>query len=366
MSSKTTQLSIALVPGDGIGVDVSLAAQVVVDAALRLHDRPAVAWTTYPWGCDYYASHGQMMPADGLELLGGHDAILLGAVGSPGVPDHESLWGLLIPIRRAFGQYVNLRPLRLLDGVRSPLSRLDAERDVDVLIVRENSEGEYSQVGGRAQLPHGEEAAYQQAQFSHTGCRRIIEFAFARARERRGHVTGATKSNGIVHTATFWDEIFRSVAAAHPDVEARLVHVDALAAQFVLAPERFDVVVASNLMGDILSDLGAAVVGAIGIAPSANLDPTGRHPSMFEPIHGSAPDIAGQGIANPAGAVWSAALMLEHLGHDEVARSIMVALESVTSRLELCTPDLGGTSTTEQMTSSLLEALTVDHELQEA
>lgn len=354
MNLASTTYSIAMIPGDGIGRDVTVAARRVLDAAVDVFDGPQLDWHDYDWGCERYARHGAMMPDDGLATLARHDAILLGAVGFPGVADHVSLWGLLIPIRRHFEQWVNLRPVRLLDGLASPLAANSAT--LDVVIVRENSEGEYSQVGGRF-VAGGEEFAVQQAVFSRRACERIIRYAFVQAQSRRSRVTGATKSNGIIHTMTFWDEIFTEVAADYPEVAAELMHVDALAAKMVLDPGSLDVIVASNLFGDILSDLGAALAGALGVAPSANLNPGSSGPAMFEPVHGSAPDIAGKGIANPAGAIWSAAMMVDHLGWPDGARSMMAALEEVTGRREQCTPDLGGTASTEQMTAAVVEAI---------
>jgi tartrate dehydrogenase/decarboxylase/D-malate dehydrogenase len=297
-----------------------------------------------------------MMPADGLRQLAGHEAILLGAVGQPDVPDHVSLWGLLIPIRRAFHQYVNLRPCRLLPGLTGPLR--DAAADgVDLVVVRENSEGEYSEIGGRMYSGTDDEIAVQESVFSRRGVERVLRYAFELAATRRQDVVGATKSNGIVHTMPFWDEIFREVAAEYPRVSARLMHVDALAAALVLQPGRFDVVVASNLLGDILSEIGAAVTGSIGTAPSANIDPSGQHPSMFEPVHGSAPDIAGTGTANPLGQIWSAALMLDHLGEPAAARSIICAMEAVTAEPGSRTRDLGGDLGTDDVADMIVERL---------
>jgi tartrate dehydrogenase/decarboxylase/D-malate dehydrogenase len=297
-----------------------------------------------------------MMPADGLETLAGYDAVLLGAVGRPDVPDHVSLWGLLIPIRRTFQQYVNLRPVRSFEGVRSPLA--DGEnRAIDILIVRENNEGEYSEVGGRFNRGLPDETAVQEAVFTRRGVSRIADYAVFLSAERRRRLTSATKSNGLVHTMPFWDEVVRERAALRPEIDLAEEHVDALAAKLVLQPESFDVIVASNLFGDILSDLAAGVTGSIGIAPSANLDPSGQHPSMFEPVHGSAPDIAGKGIANPVGMLWSTVLMLEHLGAREAAASLMEAIEHTLRRPETRTADVGGTASTEQVTTAVLEAL---------
>jgi tartrate dehydrogenase/decarboxylase/D-malate dehydrogenase len=294
-----------------------------------------------------------MMPDGGLDELRGLHAIFLGAVGRPDIPDHVSLWGLLIPIRRAFDQYINLRPIRLFDGVRSPLDRSQFA-GMDVVIVRENTEGEYSQIGGRMFAGTPDEMAIQESVFTRRGVERVIRYAFEVARTRRAHVTSATKSNGIVHTMPFWDEVFEQVAAEHPDVTARQEHIDALSAKLIMAPSSFDVIVASNLFGDILSDLGAAVAGSIGIAPSANLNPEGLNPSMFEPVHGSAPDIAGKGIANPLGQLWSGAMMLDHLGESASAVTLLSAIESTLAEGSSLTADLGGSASTSEATDAVL------------
>ncbi|ORA68790.1 tartrate dehydrogenase [Mycolicibacterium elephantis] len=342
--------SIAVIPGDGIGSEVIESARAVLDAIAAKHAID-LSYTEFDWSCQRYEREGAMMPDDGIETLSGFDAILLGAVGWPGVPDHVSLWGLLIPIRRAFRQYVNLRPIRVFDGVASPLRQAG---DVDFVVVRENVEGEYSEIGGRLNRGFPDEMAVQESVFTRVGVSRIADFAFELARKRRGYVTSATKSNGIVHTLPFWDEIVAERAEQFPDVRFDSEHIDALAAKFVLQPQRFDVVVGSNLFGDILSDLAAAVAGSIGIAPSANLDPTKQHPSMFEPVHGSAPDIAGRGVANPVGAVWSAALMLEQLGHPQAAADVLAAMESTLASPETRTADLGGSASTAEVTEALV------------
>ncbi|MFF7390747.1 tartrate dehydrogenase [Streptomyces scabiei] len=346
---------IALIPGDGIGTEVLPPARRVLDAVGRRHGI-GFSYTSYDWSCERYAREGSMMPEDGLDRLREAEAILLGAVGYPGVPDHVSLWGLLIPIRRAFRQYVNLRPIRVFEGVDSPL-RSAAAGEVDLVVVRENVEGEYSEIGGRLNQGTAEELAVQEAVFTRAGVTRVADYAFSLAARRRGRVTSATKSNGIIHTMPFWDELIAERAAEHPGVTWDQEHIDALAAKFVLDPVRFDVVVASNLFGDILSDLAAAVAGSIGIAPAANLNPERDFPSMFEPVHGSAPDIAGQGIANPLGAIWSAAMMLDHLGHPEAARDIDNAITAVLAKSDVRTRDLGGTATTDEFTGKLLELL---------
>jgi len=342
---------IATIPGDGIGTEVVPAGIAAVDAAARRHGLE-FTWDQLPWSCAYYRETGRMMPEDGLDRIRGHDAIYLGAVGFPPVPDHISLWGLLIPIRRGFRQYANVRPARLLRGVESPL-RNRGPGDIDICIVRENNEGEYSSIGGRLYEGTDDEVAMQQSVFTRRGVDRILRYAFETARSRpRKHLTSATKSNGITVTMPFWDERFAAMAKEYPDVRTDQFHIDILTAHFVRHPDRFDVVVGSNLFGDILSDLGPAITGTIGIAPSANLNPERDAPSMFEPVHGSAPDIAGQGIANPIGQIWSGALMLEHLGEPEAAASIMQAIETVIATGPL-TRDMGGTAGTDEVAKAI-------------
>lgn len=350
-----TNHSIALIPGDGIGTEVLPAAQKVLDTVGQRHGI-TFTYERFDWSCERYLRLGSMMPEDGLEQLRGHDAILLGAVGYPGVPDHVSLWGLLIPIRRAFGQYVNLRPIRVFDGLPSPV-RAAVSGEVDFAVVRENTEGEYSEIGGRMNRGGPDEMAVQQAVFTRRGVTRVLDFAFSLAERRGGRLTSATKSNGIVHTMPFWDELVAERSAEHPAVAWEQEHIDALAAKFVLDPARFDVVVASNLFGDILSDLAAAVAGGIGIAPSANLNPEGEYPSMFEPVHGSAPDIAGQGVANPIGAIWSVGMMLDHLGHPEAAADVTDAIARVLATTAVRTRDLGGRASTAEFTSAVIQHL---------
>ncbi|MFD9903398.1 tartrate dehydrogenase [Streptomyces sp. NPDC059063] len=351
-----TNHRIALIPGDGIGAEVLPPARRALDAVALRHGF-GLSYTSYDdWSCARYLREGAMMPADGLDQLRDKDAILLGAVGHPDVPDHVSLWGLLIPIRRGFRQYVNLRPVRVFEGIESPV-RGARPGGVDFVVVRENVEGEYSEIGGRLNRGFPDEMAVQQAVFTRPGVTRVLDYAFGLAARRGGRLTSATKSNGIVHTLPFWDELVAERAAGHPRVAWDQEHIDALAAKFVLDPARFDVVVASNLFGDILSDLAAAVAGSIGIAPAANLNPERAFPSMFEPVHGSAPDIAGRGIANPLGAIWSAALMLDHLGERAAARDITDAVAAVLAKTDVRTPDLGGTATTAEFTDKLLELL---------
>ena len=342
---------VAVIGGDGIGPEVVSAGMRVMEAAAD--DSLELRFTEFEWGCEYYLEHGRMMPEDGIETLRGYDEIYLGAVGWPTVPDHVSLWGLLLPIRRRFDQYVNLRPARLLRGVQSPLAN---PGDLDVTVVRENTEGEYSDSGGRIYKETPHEIAVQESIFTRRGVERIVRYGFEEAKGRRGLLVGATKSNGISITMPFFDEIFNEVAREYPNVDASLMHADALAARVVLDPARFDVIVGSNLFGDLLSEITAAVSGAIGIAPSANLNPEGTFPSLFEPIHGSAPDIAGQGVANPAGAIWAAALMLEHAGHPKTGNRILAALEE-TLASGTRTRDLGGDAGTEEMTQAVVERL---------
>ena len=344
---------VAVLPGDGIGNEVVPAAQRVLERAGELHG-VGFDWDELPWGCDHYLETGEMMPADGLGLLAGYDSIFLGAVGAPGVPDHVSLWGLLIPIRRSFDQYLALRPIRRMPGVRSPLV---TDEEIDIVVVRENVEGEYSEVGGRMYRGLPAELASQQAIFTRHGTERIVRQGFRIAEQRKGHLVSATKSNGIIHTMPFWDEIVEELAADHPDVEVERVLIDALCARVVSRPASVDVIVGSNLFGDILSDLTAAIAGSIGIAPGANINPERDHPSMFEPVHGSAPDIAGQGIANPVGEVWTGALMLDHLGHPEAAAAVQTAIERTLADPANHTGDLGGGANTEQVTAALVEAL---------
>jgi tartrate dehydrogenase/decarboxylase/D-malate dehydrogenase len=346
------QYRIAALPGDGIGNEVLPAATEVLDALGETHGIK-FDWLQHDWGCEYYLRTGQMMPGDAISQLSEHDAIFLGAVGAPGVPDHVSLWGMLIPIRREFDQYVNLRPARLLPNVPSPIES-SRTTGLDMVVIRENVEGEYSRIGGRLYEGTDAELAIQESVFTRRGVERVMRYAYDLAATRRGHLTSATKSNGIVFTMPFWDEIFAEQAIAHPGIQTSQYHIDALAAMFVLDPKRFDVVVASNLFGDILTDLAAAVTGSIGVAPSANINPERRFPSMFEPVHGSAPGIAGTGVANPVGQLWSAVLMLEHLNEQAAADALMAAIEAVLAE-GVMTRDLGGTATTAEVTAATIE-----------
>jgi tartrate dehydrogenase/decarboxylase/D-malate dehydrogenase len=347
---------IAVIPGDGIGKEVVPEGIRVLEAVGR-HFDIGFNWDFFPWSCETYISTGRMMPEDGIEELRGSDAIFLGAVGSPDVPDHISLWGLLIPIRRNMQQYINLRPVRMLNGMVSPL-RDRKPSDIDFIIVRENNEGEYSEIGGRLFTGTEAEMVMQEAVFTRRGVDRVLRYAFEIARRRKArHLTSATKSNGIIHTMAYWDERFAAIAAEYPDIRTDQFHIDILTARFVLHPDSLDVVVGSNLFGDILSDLGPALAGTIGIAPSANINPTREYPSMFEPVHGSAPDIAGKGIANPIGQIWSGAMMLDHLGHPKAGAAVERALERVLEDPALRTPDMGGKATTVELGSAIAEAL---------
>jgi len=323
-----TTYRIALIPGDGIGVPMVDAAWTVLERAGARHGFQLSA-TRFPWSCDFYRETGAMMPADGIETLRPFDAILLGAVGWPAaVPDAVSLHGLLLPIRKAFRQYANIRPHRLLPGVEGPLRK----EGFDILCIRENTEGEYSGAGGRVHVGTPDEVAVETAIFTRVGVERILRFGFEQARARRGKLASVTKSNAQKHTMVFWDEMTTAIAADYPDVEVTPYHIDAMAARMVMAPETLDVVVASNLFGDILTDLGAAIQGGLGFAASANINPDRTAPSMFEPVHGSAPDIAHLGIANPIATIWSGAMMLEHLGEREAAAAVMRAVEAATAR----------------------------------
>ncbi|WP_405401611.1 tartrate dehydrogenase [Paracoccus sp. Ld10] len=337
---------IALIPGDGIGIPVTHAAMKVVTAS-----GASVETQSFPWSCDHYLQHGRMMPDDGIETLRGFDAIFLGAVGWPArVPDSVSLHGLLLPIRKAFVQYANIRPHRLLTGVEGPLKT----RDFDILCIRENTEGEYSGAGGRVHQGTADEVAVETSIFTRAGVERILRFGFEQAQARRGKLASVTKSNAQRHSMVFWDEVTEELAPEYPDVQVTRYHIDAMCARMVMAPETLDVVVASNLFGDILTDLGAAIQGGLGFAASANIDPTRRNPSMFEPVHGSAPDIADKGTANPMAAFWSAAMMLDHLAQTAPAARIMAAIEATTAQGIGTHP---GRDTTDAITDAVLAHL---------
>ena len=348
--------NIAIIAGDGIGKEVVPEGRRVLEAAASKFGF-RFDWRCFDWSCETYLTTGRMMPVDGLDQLRAFDAIYLGAVGRPDVPDHISLWGLLIPIRRSFRQYVNLRPVRLFAGIETPL-RNRHPNEINFTIIRENNEGEYSNVGGRIYEGTEDETVVQQSIFTRRGVDRVIRFAFELARQQKKHVTSVTKSNGIIHTMPFWDERFRTIASEYPDVRTDQYHIDILTAHFVRHPDWFDVVVGSNLFGDILSDLGPAVAGSIGMAPSANLNPERDFPSMFEPVHGSAPDIAGKGIANPIGQIWSGALMLRHLGAIEAADAIEGAIATTLAEGIVRTPDIGGNASTADLGEAIAAQVT--------
>ncbi|WP_243302283.1 tartrate dehydrogenase [Geothrix oryzisoli] len=348
-------LRIAVIPGDGIGKEVVPEGIRVLEAAAAKHDLH-FQWDEFPWSCEYFLEHGRMMPEDGLDRIRHHDAIFLGAVGFPGVPDHVSLWGLLIPIRRAFKQYANVRPVKLMPGVPCPLAGRK-EGDIDFIVVRENNEGEYSSIGGRLYEGTDQEMAVQQTVFTRQGVDRILKYAFNLAQSRpKKHLTSATKSNGIAITMPYWDERVKAMGGHYPEVKVDQFHIDILCAHFVRNPHWFDVVVGSNLFGDILSDLGPGCTGTIAIAPSANLNPEREFPSMFEPVHGSAPDIYGKGIANPIGQIWAGAMMLDHLGCPEAGASVVAAIETVLAS-GLRTPDMGGKASTTDMGKAIADAV---------
>jgi tartrate dehydrogenase/decarboxylase/D-malate dehydrogenase len=354
IAARSNTLRVAVIPGDGIGNEVVPEGIKVLEAVGRRFDL-GFEWQHFDWSCERFKKTGKMMPDDGLEQLRGHDAIYLGAVGFPGVPDHVSLWGLLIPIRRGFQQYINLRPVRLFEGLKCPL----ADRkpgDIDYWIVRENNEGEYSAIGGRMFEGTDQEAAIQQAVFTRRGCDRVMRYAFNLAMTRqRKEVASATKSNGISISMPYWDERFGIVSKDYPAVKTSQYHIDILTAHLVRNPQWFDVIVGSNLFGDILSDLGPATTGTIAIAPGGNINPEREFPSMFEPVHGSAPDIAGQGISNPIGQIWSGAMMLDHLGHPEAARSIVTAIETLLAKTDMRTRDMGGKANCKELGDALAE-----------
>lgn len=339
-------MRVAALGGDGVGPEVVVEALRVLRVACETSALPLTV-EEFPWGSEWYLEHGEMMPADALEVLAGFDAILLGAVGTPLVPDHITLREMLLRIRFGFDQYVNVRPVRLLGGVASPLV---GPGELDILFVRENSEGEYAGVGDRLFPETPEEVAMQTAVFSRRGVERVVRWALEHARRAgRGRVTSVSKANALNFSAVLWDEVFDEIAAEYPEIETDSVLVDAAAMYLVTQPGRFDVVVASNLFGDILTEIGAALQGGIGLAASANLNPERTYPSMFEPVHGSAPDIAGKGVANPIGGIWSVSLLLDHCGYSKEARAVLRAVEEVVEEGETATLDLGGSATTAEV-----------------
>jgi tartrate dehydrogenase/decarboxylase/D-malate dehydrogenase len=347
--------TIAVIAGDGIGKEVIPAGMAAIESATR-GTGATVAFTELPWGSDHYVKHGRMMPDDGFEQLARYDAIYLGALGAPTVPDGISA-GMILAVRQRFDQYVNLRPMRLLNGIPSPLANRGAA-EIDMVCVRENSEGEYSGVGGRIHRGTPHEVAQQVGVFTRHGIERILRYGFEIASKRpRKQLASATKSNALTHSMVLWDEVAEIVRKDYPGVDYRKYHVDALAARMVTHPHTLDTLVTSNLFGDILTDIGSAISGSLGIAPGANINPARTHPSMFEPIHGSAPDIAGKGIANPIGAMWAGALMLEHLGHRDVHDRILGAIERVVASGRVRTPDLAGTSSTRDVTDAVVREI---------
>ena len=349
-------INIAVIPGDGIGKEVIPEGIEALEATGR-RQGVEFKWTEFDWSCETYHKTGRMMPEDGIEQLRQFDAIYLGAVGFPGVPDHISLWGLLIPIRRAFDQYVNLRPVRLFDGVPCPLAG-KKPGDIDFYVVRENVEGEYSSVGGIQYEGTEHEVVSQVSLFTRRGTDRILKYAFELAQSRPArHLSSATKSNGIFHSMPYWDSRLKKVAKSYPGVTVDQYHIDILTANFVRMPEHFDVVVGSNLFGDILSDLGPACAGTIAIAPSANINPEKMFPSLFEPVHGSAPDIAGRGIANPIGTVWAGAMMMQHLGYPKMHDALMEAIETILREGGNLTRDMGGHASTRELGRAIVEAI---------
>lgn len=346
-------IKLAVIPGDGIGNEVVPASLKVLDTIADVHGGLKFEYEHFNYGCDYYLKHGAMMAEDGMERLSQSDSVFLGAVGDASkVPDHISLWGLLLKIRREFQLEINVRPAKVFSGIKSPLAEPE---DFDIVVVRENSEGEYSSVGGRM-YQGDDEIAIQNNVFSKRATKQAMEHAFELAKSRRAHVTSATKSNGIFHSMPFWDEVFKETAVRHEGIKTMSQHIDALAASFVTHPERYDVVVASNLFGDILTDVGAAIMGSIGIAPSANLNLNGKHPSMFEPVHGSAPDIVGKGIANPIGQIWTAKMLLDHHGEEEMGKLLLDTMENVSADGSL-TPDVGGNSTMDEVVEQIVKRL---------
>jgi len=346
---------LSIIPGDGVGREVVPEGLKAVAAAAEVTASFAIETVDFPWSCEYYAQHGRMMDDDALDRMRDSDAIYLGAIGFPGVPDHVSLWEMLLPIRQQFDLYINLRPIRLLPGITGPLRDRGPE-DIDFVCIRENTEGEYTGVGGRVRAGTPDEVVTQTAVFTRKGTERVVRYAFDLAQKRKKLLTSGTKSNALNYSMVFWDEVVNAVAADYPDVEVWSQHVDALAARLVLNPQQLDVVVASNLFGDILTDLGGALQGSLGLPPSGNIDPTGRHPSLFEPVHGSAPGRAGQGTGNPMAAIWAAAMMLEQLGEAQAAALVMGGLESVAQNGPY-TKDLGGTAKTVDIGDAVAAAI---------
>ncbi len=349
-------IRMAVIAGDGIGPEVIREGIRVLDTVARLDGSFSFEWTHFPWGCDYYLKTGRMMPEDGIETLSRFDAIYLGAVGAPGVPDHVSLWDLLLRIRKRFDQYINLRPVRLLKGAPCPLSGVRRE-DIDMIFVRENSEGEYAGSGSWLYKGKPNEVVIQNGVFSRFGCERVIRYAYELARKEHKTLTSVSKGNALNYSMVFWDQIFREVGQEYPDVPARTLLVDAAAMFMVKDPARFQIVVTSNLFGDILTDLGAAISGGMGLAAGANLNPERKFPSMFEPIHGSAPDIAGQEKANPLASIWSASQILDFFGYEAWGKRVLDAVETLLTEKRALTPDLGGTAKTHETGGAVIDIL---------
>lgn len=348
---------IAVLPGDGIGMDVTAEALKVLNTVAAVDGGIHFEFQEFPWGTQYYLKHGEMMPKDALDILSSFESIFLGAVGDPSVPDHVTLWGMLLPIRQNFQQYVNLRPIKLLPGIESPLKGKGV-KDIDMVFVRENTEGEYSGVGGRLNPGTPAEVALQTGVFTRQGTERIMRYAFGVAQKRpKKHLTSVTKSNACNYSMVFWDEVFTEIGTDYPTIHADQYLVDAMAAFLVTHPERFDVIVASNLFGDILTDIGSAIMGSIGLGSSANINPSFKHPSMFEPIHGSAPDIKGMGIANPLGAIGAAKMLLEHHGEKEMAEIVQKAIEQQVAVQKIATPDMGGNAKTWEVGDDIVKRI---------
>jgi tartrate dehydrogenase/decarboxylase/D-malate dehydrogenase len=346
-----------LIPGDGVGVEVIREGKRVLKRIEEIHGGITFILEEYDWGCEYYLKHHRMMPQDGLSILSDCDCILLGAIGFPGVPDHVSLWGLLLPIRQEFDQYINYRPIKLMDGFDSPLN-LSGRKNIDFVVIRENSEGEYCGKGRVINEDTPDETAIQESWFSRKGVHRVIKYAFEYAvANQMTKLISATKSNALNYSMVFWDKIFNEVRSEYETIDAVAMHTDALAGLFITSPQQLQMVVASNLFGDILTDLGSAMLGSIGISPSANINPEKKHPSMFEPIHGSAPDIAGKGVANPLGTIWSIALMLEHLDLADMKERLMASMAAVVKERKIRTPDMGGRHSTENVVEAILDKL---------
>ncbi len=347
---------IAYIPGDGIGPEVTAEGIRILNAAAELDGRFRFEWTRFPWGCDYYLKHGKMMDDDGIDQLKAFDAIYLGAVGAPGVPDHVSLRGLLLAIRKSFDQYINLRPVKLLRGAPCPLKSA-APEDIDMVFIRENSEGEYAGSGAWLYRNQPGEVVIQNSVFSRRGCERVIRYAYELARKEHKTLTSVSKGNALNYSMVFWDQIFAEIGREYPDVHTCTLLVDAAAMFMVRDPKRFEIVVTSNLFGDILTDLGAAIAGGLGLAAGANLNPERKYPSMFEPIHGSAPDIAGKGIANPLASIWSASQMLDFFGYKEWGTRVLTAVGCLLAEKRVLTPDIGGTASTREVGDAVIQLL---------